>query len=298
MPKETMQYVHVDVFSPNPFFGNSLTVFPDVDLSSDAAHFSQITKEMRHFESIFLRLLDEKKVSARVFDLIEELPFAGHPVIGAGCVLHMLHGEAEQEKWSIQLPSKSVEVTTFRRKEHYFAELNQGQPEFFDIVPRNAALAQILAALSLNQDDLHPELPAQVASTGLNYLVLPLRQNLEHARIISSRFEELLRSVGAQFVYVLRVGEFLEGRHWNNDGIVEDIATGSGAGCVAAYLVRQGYTRANENLTLNQGRFVGRPSRIALRVEGDGSGQQVIVGGEVAVVGRGELNALPRKMPC
>jgi trans-2,3-dihydro-3-hydroxyanthranilate isomerase len=104
--------------------------------------------------------------------------------------------------------------------------------------------------------------------------------------------------VGAQFVYVLQTGELLEGRHWNNDGVVEDIATGSGAGCVAAYLARQGYCPLNTGFILHQGRFVGRPSRISLRVDGSNSPEQVVVGGEVSFVGQGQLNALPGAKSC
>jgi trans-2,3-dihydro-3-hydroxyanthranilate isomerase len=293
-----MNYYHVDVFSPHPFSGNSLTVFPDSKLSLDSSHFSSITREMRHFESIFLSRVGSRSYSARVFDLLDELPFAGHPVIGAACVLHFLHGESEREPWSIQLPTKTVEVITSRRGGHYYAELNQGTPEFFNLVPRNSTLAQIVAALSLEQADLHNDLPAQVVSTGLRYLILPIRQNLGRARIVVPNFEELLALVGAEFVYVLQPGERLEGRHWNNDGVLEDIATGSGAGCVAAYLVRQGYCPVNKDFILNQGRFVGRPSRISLRVNGGGTQQQIMVGGEVTIVGEGRLHAMPGGEAC
>ena len=293
-----MDYYHVDVFSPSPFSGNSLTVFPDSELSNDAGLFSSITKEMRHFESIFLSPIGPRNYAARVFDLLDELPFAGHPVIGAACVLHFLHGRSEREPWSIQLPAKTVEVITSGRDNHFFAELNQGRPEFLDIVRHSSTLSQIVAALSLLPSDLHPDLPAQVVSTGLRYLILPIRQNLKSAQIAVSNFEDLLRRVGAEFVYVLQTGESLEGRHWNNDGVVEDVATGSGAGCVAAYLVRQGYARFSESFILNQGRFVGRPSRISLRVEGGNASEQVIVGGEVSLVGEGRLHALPGGTVC
>jgi trans-2,3-dihydro-3-hydroxyanthranilate isomerase len=44
--------------------------------------------------------------------------------------------------------------------------------------------------------------------------------------------------MGAQFAYLLETAA-LKGWHWNNDGLVEDVAIGSAAGCVAAYLRRQ-----------------------------------------------------------
>ena len=78
-----LAYVHVDVFSHTPYSGNSLPVFLDAsDLSTE--QMPRITQEMRHFEAIFLAPTDhDHTVRARVFDLFEELPFAGHPLIGA-----------------------------------------------------------------------------------------------------------------------------------------------------------------------------------------------------------------------
>ena len=77
---------------------------------------------------------------------------------------------------------------------------------------------------------------------GLRYLIVPVRAGaLARARIASPRFGDVLRGLGAQFAYVLDAAA-VEGRHWNNDGVLEDVATGSAAGCVAGYLLRkQGY---------------------------------------------------------
>src|SRR3569623_3132198 len=82
-----LSYLHVDVFTSTPFSGNSLAGFPEsADL--DAGEMLRSTQELRHFESIFLSPgAGERTVSARVFDLAEELPFAGHPLLGAAAVL-------------------------------------------------------------------------------------------------------------------------------------------------------------------------------------------------------------------
>src|SRR5882672_10728684 len=81
---------HVDVFTPRPYCGNSLAVFSEA-AGLSGFQMERITKELRHFESIFLeRHGGERAFRARVFDLNEELDFAGHPVIGAASVLHAL----------------------------------------------------------------------------------------------------------------------------------------------------------------------------------------------------------------
>ena len=104
-----------------------------------------------------------------------------------------------------------------------------------------------------------------------------------------------IASVNAQYVYVVDV-RHMESRHWTNDGLLEDIATGSGAGTAAAYLVRHGIADPNREWMLKQGRFAGRPSEI--RVQANGTREEirnVLVGGDVALVGQGSLHVLPAR---
>ena len=68
-------------------------------------------------------------------------------------------------------------------------------------------------------------------------------------------------SFGAKFVYVLDTLNF-EGRTWDNNGAVEDIATGSAAGPAAAYLFKHRVCSSGETITISQGRFMNRPSEI------------------------------------
>jgi PhzF family phenazine biosynthesis protein len=63
---------HVDVFTPRPYSGNSLAVFPDA-AGLTGSQMERITKELRHFESIFLERDGERACRAWVFDLNEEL---------------------------------------------------------------------------------------------------------------------------------------------------------------------------------------------------------------------------------
>src|SRR5882757_6348725 len=70
-----LEYRHVDVFTSRPYSGNSLPVFVD-PCGLSAEQMLRITRELRHFEAIFLQRMPEPDtVSARVFDLFEELPF-------------------------------------------------------------------------------------------------------------------------------------------------------------------------------------------------------------------------------
>src|SRR5512145_578667 len=78
---------HVDVFAAAPLTGNGLTVFLDTDGWSQSV-MQRLTREMKQFESIFLSDIGPTDATARIFAVEEELPFAGHPVLGAAAVLH------------------------------------------------------------------------------------------------------------------------------------------------------------------------------------------------------------------
>ncbi|PWK64192.1 PhzF family phenazine biosynthesis protein [Streptomyces sp. CG 926] len=288
-----MRYHHVDVFTDRPYSGNSLAVFPEADPLT-GGQMQAITQEMRHFESVFL-VRDSspgrpRTWRARVFDLAGELEFAGHPLIGAAAVLHALHGDGDHEAWTLRLPGRPVQVSTERRGPgRYESHLDQGAATFLGR-PDPEGLAGLFA---LEPADLDPDLPPEVVSTGLRYLVLPVRGDaLARARVVEALDAPLAR-IGAEFAYLLDAAA-MEGRHWSNDGLLEDVATGSGAGCAAAYLRSHGRIGAGERSPLRQGRFTGRPSTMTVSADGHGRDiRPVRVGGGVALVGEGHLRELP-----
>jgi trans-2,3-dihydro-3-hydroxyanthranilate isomerase len=286
----TLAYRHVDVFSQSPFGGNSLPVFLEAgDLTAD--QMLRITQEMRHFEAIFIQPTDDPgTVRARIFDLFEELQFAGHPIIGAAASLHERAGTAAARNWRFQLAGRTVEITTEVTPTGYSGSLDQGTPEFLGTTTARDTIA---AAFNLTADDLAPELPMEVVSTGLRYLIVPVRHGALARARISRDITELVRGVDAQFAVLLDESA-VEVRHWNNDGIVEDVATGSAAGTIGAYRLRHGLARGGDTFILNQGRFAGRPSQLRVRPEGSASRvDRVTVGGDVAFVGHGVIDALP-----
>ena len=126
----------------------------------------------------------------------------------------------------------------------------------------------------------------QVISTGLPYLIVPVTtQGLERAHVAVRDLERRLGAVDAKFVYILDPA-VPEGRTWDNVGAVEDTATGSAAGPVAAYLVQQGRMKASADVALHQGRFLGRPSVINVKRLSNGD---LLVRGAVAPVATGTI---------
>ncbi len=281
-----MQYFHVDVFSSQPLSGNGLTVvFPDKELSDQSL--LEITREFKQFETIFIypKTADDS-FPVRIFTVDEELGFAGHPVLGAGAVIHQLfysnHSIAEI---TINLSGRKVIIKSELSGKVYDITMNQGQPEFMSrITPFE--FKTISGALNLEESDLYPDYPLEVISTGLPYLLVPVKNALPKAKITHPDFESLLAGYGAKFVYVFDP-ETIECRTWDNRGDVEDIATGSAAGPLCAYLVKNGFKQKDNLISISQGRFVNRPSIIYGWVSQ--TNNEVFIRGRVSFFGIGEL---------
>jgi trans-2,3-dihydro-3-hydroxyanthranilate isomerase len=288
-----MDFQHVDVFAGEAFTGNSLTVFIG-DGSLTSGQLLAITQEFRHFESVFLTATKTPdRWSARVFDLFGELDFAGHPLLGAAAALHARLGGGGVRSWLLDVPVGTVGVETVSSGAGVRATMDQGRPEYGPILAP-PDLAPVLQGIGLQAVDMAAGFEPAVVSTGLRYLLIPVTPAaLGRACITVSDFAGRLAAVGAQFAYLLDP-DHLEGRHWNNDGRIEDVATGSAAGIVGAYLARCERVPVNESFVLHQGRFAGRPSRLRVTPQGEpGNVMRVLVSGDVVLVAQGTLAATP-----
>jgi len=284
-----LSFHHVDVFADQPFCGNGLIVFISERFPKDAI-MAALTREVRQFESIFLApAASPGTYRARIFTMNEELPFAGHPILGAAAVLHAQQDTTVQDSdWSFALGERAVPVRSSRSDAGFSVEMSQGCPTLQIRIERDA-LADVMEGLGLCSDDLHPQLAAAVVSTGLPYLILPLRDStaLASAEIVVADFETRLAHFGAKFVYVLDVQQ-REGRTWENNGSSEDSATGSAAGPVAAYLVDCGLAKTGELIKIRQGRFVNRPSHMVAKM---GRESEITVCGDVVMIASGRFES-------
>lgn len=279
-----LTWVQADVFCEAPLGGNGLCVFRP-DRALDDGIMLRLTQEMRQFESIFLFAAGDD-TRARIFTVEEELDFAGHPLLGAAAVLHDATAAAgERAVWQFRLNARGVTLSTRRLRDRFYeAEMDQGVPLWGEEA-EGTARAAVLEGLGLTEADLVPGLPLAMVSTGLDYLIVPVMpEGLARASIRVDDFEARLESLGAKFAYLLDT-ENAEGRTWDNLGAVEDVATGSAAGPAGAYLQR--HCAAPQAITLRQGRFAGRPSRLSVTVDGDSGA--VTVGGGVAVLAEGRF---------
>jgi PhzF family phenazine biosynthesis protein len=283
-----MKYYHVDVFSSEPFAGNGLIVFTEAaELSTQTMQV--LTQEMRQFESIFLQEIDGNVVRARIFTCEEELDFAGHPVLGAAATLHdLMRDKDQQADWVFRLNKKTMTVTTEKKAHGYDGVMNQGKAVFGRMLNADES-ADVLRCIGASPEDLYPGLWPTVVSTGLPYLIVPFRDNKFKARVGAAGLEKKLHGYGALFIGLLDITS-LSIRTGNNDGLVEDIATGSLAGPSGAFLVAHGLEQAGTEIELRQGKNLGRDSKLYVQLVTcpDGT-MDVMVRGSVCKIARGEM---------
>jgi len=276
----------VDVFTDRPLAGNQLCVIPEpVDLQD--RQMQAIAAEIGFSETTFVTHAEERRYSMRIFTPGMELPFAGHPSLGTAFVLVSEGRVQTPVTQSVRAGDVQIEVDVGSS----FARMDQLPPRFGSYHDDRELVAN---AAGLHADDLHQELRPRQVWTGLNQLIVPLRdvEAVVRARPNVELLGPLLAEAGTDTYYLFAVtGDHrAKARMFGSDvGIVEDPATGSAAGPLGAYLVEQGVMQPGL-ITISQGAEIGRPSTLFVDVESRPDGWVVHVGGGVAKVAEGTFD--------
>jgi trans-2,3-dihydro-3-hydroxyanthranilate isomerase len=279
----------VDVFAEEKYAGNQLAVvrggagLPDETLQ-------KIALEMNYSETTFVLSEEETGGSydVRIFTPGDEIPFAGHPTLGTAYVIQyeILAGPVE----SITQKLKAGEIPVTFGEVLWMRQL----PPTFGATLDSALIAP---TLNLEMADLDDRSPVQEVSTGLPALIVPLRDldALRRCKVDWERHTEVAGPGKNLYVFCPESHDDgpgdLSARMFANDpGVPEDPATGSAAGCLAAYLLGHAYLGTDSiDVRVEQGYEIGRPSLLYLQAARDGDQTTVHVGGKVQMVARGEL---------
>lgn len=301
------RFIQADVFTEVVFGGNPVAVFPTADGLSDD-EMQKIAREMNLSETAFVLPATEDGASVRVrfFAPSAELPFAGHPSLGTHVVLasegiHTITGPVTRIWHQTGVGVLPVDLITDGEGNTNRAVMTQSDARHGAIYTNRERLA---AALGLEPDDLHPELPAQVYSTGLPGLIVPLASldAIQRINLHVGEFNEVCRAVGVTGAEVFTT-ETVDKAHTahvrNFDplvGVLEDPGTGSMAGALGAYLLAKEvlpYEKESSttHMVFEQGFEMGRRSLIDVEVDiRRGAVSEVRVGGQVVIVLVGELH--------
>jgi trans-2,3-dihydro-3-hydroxyanthranilate isomerase len=311
----TYNFIQLDVFTDRAFCGNPLAVFPDSEGLSDE-RMQQIAREMNLSETVFVLPSDHKEVlrRLRIFTPSNELPFAGHPVVGTWNCLALEGVVPVPEggsgwahiKQEVGIGILPVDIQ-FKDGEPVSVVMTQGKFEIRGEIDDWQDQADIARALGLAREDLDESLPIQAVSTGNTMLLVPVRSlaDLGHCRVnlpmLSEIYERGDSFGGGTGCYAftretIEIGEArAHARFFVGQNIGEDPATGSAAGPLGGYLVHHGAAGVDPvdgvyKFVIEQGDFINRPSRIGLEVKGEpGKVEEVRVAGTSVVVARGRM---------
>jgi trans-2,3-dihydro-3-hydroxyanthranilate isomerase len=294
----------LDVFTDRRFAGNPLAVFPDAEgLSND--EMQQIAGELNLSETVFVLGSKVALRKLRIFTPTQELPLAGHPVVGTWNLLARLGVTPKTENGHIvidqELKLGVLPVTlSFANGEIDNVEMKQGDFSIQSEITEPAELKKLAGAVGLTASDIGNSRTSrcQAVSTGIGSIALPVWSlaALEKISVDARSLAEIYLAHGAIGCYAFCFetkdpGSMIHARFFAPaDGIAEDPATGSAAGALAGYLIHNGIVK-EKNFIIEQGDFIGRPSRINARVEGaEGHVTAVRIGGKAVSVSTGTIH--------
>jgi trans-2,3-dihydro-3-hydroxyanthranilate isomerase len=291
-----MDYFIVDVFTDTTLKGNPLAVVMDT-AGLETERMQAIACEFNLSETTFVQrgaLEAERRegVRVRVFTTQEELNFAGHPTLGTASVLRLFAPEALDGS-TVKLKLNVGSVPVRFEGEGLNGIMTQRDPEFGATLDRT----EVAKLCGLRAEDLDSATPPQVVSTGTAFAIVTLCsvEALSRLKVRHDDATPWLRERGARWFYVLA----REGGQTNASANYrsrmqfhggEDPATGSAAGCAISYLVARASVASGEEILLQQGIEIGRPSDIRMSARlVDGKVTDVRVGGSTVLVAKGRL---------
>jgi len=304
--RRTVKFFQADVFTDTAFGGNPVAVIPEAAGLSDV-EMQKIAREMNLSETVFVLppTTPPAEFRLRFFTPTREIPFAGHPVLGAFYVLvHIgvlpLHGPVMRihQETSVGVFPLDLMVWGDRIGRIMMA---QPKPEFLGLVEPLRDLLEVASAIAVPKTKITGTgLPVEIVSTGFPVMVVPV-QTLTAVSAATPNIG-LLNSIceqhkaqGLMLFTTVTVEEesTVHTRMFASPvGIVEDPATGSASGALGAYLVKHGVVDVGPTteIVCEQGYEIDRPSRLIVQVHSDDDEiQSVHVGGQAVVVLEGVL---------
>ncbi len=301
-----LPFYQADVFTSEPFGGNPLAVFPESEGLTER-EFQQIAREMNLSETVFVLPPTDPRASAkiRIFTPSQEIPFAGHPILGTFFILGTLKRlqltePITQVFYECHLGVFPLDIVVLRGNIEQVM-MSQPAPEFIETITQVEFLYDLAKALGVQKSVLMDSMfPVELVSTGLPVLIVPVRTltAVKSMKVNHSAILDCCDRVGAQgiMVFTTMTVEENAGVHTRMFaepiGIPEDPATGSASGALGAYLVKNGVVEIGPTteVVMEQGYEIDRPSRILVQVFSDDDMIKTIkVGGQVVMVAEGKI---------
>lgn len=295
------KFMTLDVFTRTRFGGNPLALVLESQ-GLDTVAMQAIAREFSHPETVFVLPPENpaNKARLRIFTPAAELPFAGHPTVGAAVGLARLAGGDGQQRFVLEEKIGPVSCAT---QAH---DADSGRAEFH--LPRLPAdvgnvpdVAAMAGALGLSDSDIGGDYSPARWSGGVAYTFVPVRSlaTLVRAKPDAAIFEKVFGIGGPAMVYVMCTETAVPGHHLHarmfapDNGIAEDPATGSAVAAFAGlHATHRKPGDGTHRLVIEQGYEMGRPSLMNLSiVMANGTLTSASIGGDAIVVTEGTIEA-------
>jgi trans-2,3-dihydro-3-hydroxyanthranilate isomerase len=275
-----LRYTVCDVFTDVPLAGNQLAVFTDGrDLST--LDMQALAREMNFSETVFaLPATADADVRLRIFTPSVELPFAGHPVLGAAFVLG---GPLQRIVIRLETLAGVVPVELEREgPKIVFGWMDQPLPNWEPV----ENVDEIMAALGIENSSL----PVERYDLGPGHVYFEL-ESAEQVAALTPDGVALARATTDSINCFARDGARWKTRNFAPAaGVFEDPATGSAAGPLVVHLARHGRVAFGEEIEISQGSEISRPSTLHAVAHGTADALEYVrVGGSAVIVARGEF---------
>lgn len=297
------RFFTLDVFTRRRHAGNPLAVVLDSEGLDDDA-MQAIAREFNLSETVFVLTPDDdhRRAKLRIFTAARELPFAGHPTVGAAVLLALLDRKGEPSAIAFGLEEKVGVVPCVIEIEgvdHGRARFRL--PRLPEIAGEGKEVSEAAWALGLEPPDIGfgRHIPSR-HSAGVPYDLVPV-QTLDAVARAKPHPEAFDRVFGGDhpsaYVYTQQTSD--AGHHFHarmfapGMGIAEDPATGSAAAALAGALMQfEPLSEGEHSFVIEQGYEMGRPSQIDLQIViRDGALVSAEIGGDAVVMSEGTLRA-------
>jgi trans-2,3-dihydro-3-hydroxyanthranilate isomerase len=301
-----IKYYIVDVFASNKYEGNQLAVFVDLDDRLSDAQMQTMAREINFSETTFIKSIKESDTETRcvmrIFTPEHEVPFAGHPSIGTTCIIakFLLKSVKSDLILALKIGDIPMKILEPKRLDESVFFMRQTQPEFKNVFTIN----EISEELGIPLDDLDPSVPIEEITTGLPYIIIPLKNRaaIDHLNLDLNGFISFLEKRNryrtnsptghSTSLFFFTKETYSADNQYNtrmllveNGRLSEDAATGSANGCFLAYLLK--HQNSTIKATVEQGFQMHRPSFIYLDGAYTEGSFALNVGGKTQLIAEG-----------
>ncbi|MBI3483167.1 MAG: PhzF family phenazine biosynthesis protein [Bacteroidetes bacterium] len=298
-----IKFYIVDVFASHKYEGNQLAVFVDSENQLSPNVMKTIAKEINFAETSFIKEnKDDNRFVVKIFTPEHEVPFAGHPSIGTSFIISKFLLPEPKRKLILELAHSDIEISVLQPEniDKSILFMKQSQPEFRETFTHH----EVSTELGIDICHLDNSLPIQEISTGLPYIIIPVKNldAIEKIDLQYSSFQKFLEvrkkyktnsiTGHSTSLFFFTRETYEKENSFNtrmllleNNKLSEDAATGSANGCLLAYLLR--YHDKKITATVEQGLQMGRRSYLYLEGESKNGKYAINIGGQTKLVSEG-----------